>query len=262
MAIRALNDGSERVLTRFKKGYFFTPVFAPDGRSLSFTDGDHRLWQVGLNGGSPIKVAQDKRQGIRDQVYSPDGRWLAFSMAGTAKRRDIYLYEVATGRTHRLGKARAPRRTRPGLQTAGGFTLRPPGMCMPFPRTRNRLCDGEVTGVYMVDLPQDPARIVHEDLMSNATVVAIEPANIVQLNVRDDGIYYLSQPLSTFDGFLKGEKSALHRFDLDTEQDTVLAEDMDSYSLSLVGQKVLIKREVTTRCWMLRRDMLRKRNRG
>ncbi len=172
-------------------------------------------------------------------------------------------FTVATGRTHRLGK---------GEGTEANPAWSPDGRRLYFTSSRYVHAvpsDQEIdfamvksTGVYMVDLPQDPARIVHEDLMSNATVVAIEPANIVQLNVRDDGIYYLSQPLSTFDGFLKGEKSALHRFDLDTEQDTVLAEDMDSYSLSLVGQKVLIKREVTTRCWMLRRDMLRKRNRG
>lgn len=243
VAVRAVNNGSERVITRFEKGYFFTPVFSPDGRSLSFSDGDHRLWQVGLSGGAPIEVARDKRQGIRDQVYSPDGRWLAFSMAGTAKRRDIYLYDLATGRTHRLGK---------GEGTEANPAWSPDSRRLYFTSSRYVHAvpsDQEIdfamvksTGVYVVDLPQDPARIAQEDLMSNATVVAIEPANIVQLNVRDDGIYYLSQPLSTFDGFLKGEKSALHRFDFETEQDTVLAEDLDSYSLALVGQKVLIKR--------------------
>ena len=103
VAVRPAEGGKERVLTRFKTGYFFKPVFSPDGHRLSFSDGEHRLWLVGVDGSDLRQVAQDIQQGIHDQAFSPDGRWLAFSMVATARRRDLYLYEMATGQTTRLG---------------------------------------------------------------------------------------------------------------------------------------------------------------
>jgi tricorn protease len=103
VAVRPAEGGPEKVLTAFAEGYFYGPLFSPDGKLLSFSDNAHRLWIVGLSGGAPKQVAQDKLSEIHDQAFSPDSRWLAFSLSAVDRRRDLYLYEIATGKLTRLG---------------------------------------------------------------------------------------------------------------------------------------------------------------
>lgn len=103
IAIRPAEGGPETQLTHFDKGYLYGPLFAADGKTLAFSDGEHRLWIVRTDGGAPRQVAQDKLYEIHDQSFSPDGRWLAFSMAAANRRRDLYLYEIAGGKLTRLG---------------------------------------------------------------------------------------------------------------------------------------------------------------
>ena len=40
---------------------------------------------------------------IHDQAFSPDGRWLALSLTAIGRRRDLALYEIATGKLTRIG---------------------------------------------------------------------------------------------------------------------------------------------------------------
>ncbi len=103
IAIRPAEGGAEKILTSFTEGYFYAPIFSPDGKMLAFSDGAHRLWIVGTDGGAPKQVAQDKFGEIHDQAFSPDGRWLALSLTAINRRRDLALYEIATGKLTRIG---------------------------------------------------------------------------------------------------------------------------------------------------------------
>jgi Tol biopolymer transport system component len=103
IAVRPAEGGPEKILTSFAEGYFYGPIFSPDGKTLAFSDGAHRLWIVGTDGGAPKQVAQDKLSEIHDQAFSPDGRWLAFSLSAVGRRRDLVLYEIATDKLTRLG---------------------------------------------------------------------------------------------------------------------------------------------------------------
>jgi tricorn protease len=80
-------------------------------------------------------------------------------------------------------------------------------------------------------------------MMTRAIALPIDAANIAQIDARGSKIYYLTQPIGLIEGPLKGEKSALRVFDLDTRKDETVASDVDSYSLSLDGRKVLIKHD-------------------
>jgi tricorn protease len=91
--------------------------------------------------------------------------------------------------------------------------------------------------------PIKPIRIDLDGLMARAVALPIDAANINQLDVRGNRIFYLTQPLGLIEGTLNGEKTALRFFDLKTRKSSLLTEDVDSYSLSLDGRRVLIRHE-------------------
>jgi tricorn protease len=304
IAVRPAEGGAERVLTAFKDGYLYGPIFSPDGQSLAFSDSAHRLWLTGVDKpGTPRQVAQDKFGEIHDQAFSPDGRWLAFSLAADVRRRDLYLYEIASGKTTKLGDSSstdfnplwspdgkylyfvsnrhenpvpsdsefdfsivkslglyaiplaretvspmAPRSDEAdsGPEAAGG-----PGLPKDAAGRAGRggaSDDKGQKGEKAKPSPDRPGPIapIHIDLdglMARAVALPIEPGNIAAADARGDRLIYLTQPLSLIEGSLNGEKSALRVFDFKTRKDAVIAQDVDSYSLALNGQRVLLKRK-------------------
>jgi tricorn protease len=296
VAIRPAEGGPERVLTSFATGYLYGPMFSPDGKTLSFSDSSHKLWVVGVDGGAPREVAQDKQSEIHDQAYSPDGRWLAFSMVATDRRRDLYIYDIGGGKLTRLGD---------GSSIDGNPVFSPDGKYLYFTSNRHENAVPSDTdfdfailksaGVYVIPLARDtaspmaprsdeadtgsgdeekkadaadkadrsggktvtrkgeaektpvgaiaPIRVDLDGMMARAVAIPIDPANVTQLDVRKDKIIYLTQPIGLIDGTLKGEKSALHLYDLKKRKDSVVTEDVDAYSLSLDGEKVLIRHD-------------------
>ena len=91
--------------------------------------------------------------------------------------------------------------------------------------------------------PIKPIRIDLDGLMARAVALPVDAANISQLDVHGDHIFYLTQPLGLIEGTLNGEKSALRFFDLKARKSSLVTEDVDSYSLSLDGRHVLIKHD-------------------
>lgn len=304
VAIRPAEGGPEKVLTSFKEGYLYGPVFAPDGRTLAFSDSAHRLWTVRTDGGAPRMVAQDKLAEIHDQAFSPDGRWLAFSMAAVGRRRDLYLQELATGHVTRLGE---------GNEIDANPTWSPDGKYLYFTSSRHENPVGSDVdfdfaflksgGIYAIALARDtaspvapksdeadgppekddakldddaarkkaaravkdtasakgsaadekqppdrtaaiaPIRVDLDGLMARAVALPVDAANITQLDVRDSRVFYLTAPLGLIDGQLKGEKSALRFYDLRKRKASVVTEDVDAYSLSLDGERVLVRHD-------------------
>ncbi len=282
IAIRPAEGGPEKLLTSFKDGYLYGPVWSPDGKTLAFSDGAHRLWTVTTAGGAPTQLAQDRLQEIHDQAFSPDGLWLAYSLSahGEERRRDLYLTELKTGKTTRLGA---------GDSTDSNPAWSPDGKYLFFASSRNENTvpsDTELdfavlksSGIYAIPLaaatpsplaprsdegaaadpdkkdsdkpkagkpphppsPIAPMRIDLDGLMTRAVAVPIDPANIAQIDAIDGKLIYLTQPVSLIEGDLAGEKSSLHIYDFATRKDEQVTDDVDSYALSRDGSSVLIQ---------------------
>jgi tricorn protease len=297
IAVRPAEGGPERRVTSFTEGYLYGPLFSPDGRTLAFSDGAHKLWVVGVDGGAAKLVAQDKDNEIHDQSFSPDGRWLAFSRTAYNRRRDLYLYELATGKLNRLGDGS-------GIDANPVWSA--DGKYLYFTSNRHENPVGsdvefdfailKSMGVYAIPLARDtaspvapksdeadtgpdddsakadsgdkpgkpgkdaksksgddktppdhpgliaPIRVDLDGMMARAVALPVDPSNIAQLDARDDKLFYLTQPIGLIEGELKGEQpSALHVYDFKKRKDEVVTTDVDSYSLSFDGKRVLIK---------------------
>ena len=305
IAIRPAEGGAEKILTSFTEGYFYAPIFSPDGKMLAFSDGAHRLWVVGTDGGAPKQVAQDKLAEIHDQAFSPDGRWLALSLTAINRRRDLALYEIATGKLTRIGD---------GSEIDASPAWSSDGKYLYFISSRHENPVGSDVdfdfailksgGIYAIPLARDtaspvapksdegsgasydsssaqpdeakheqatkpgkqddkkkkddsaaesvepvkpgainPIRIDMDGLMARAVAVPVDAANITQLDLRGDRIFYLTQPLGLIDGMLAGEKSELRFYDLKKRKSSTVTEEVDGYSLSRDGLRVLIRHE-------------------
>ena len=295
IAIRPAVGGPEKILTSFAEGYLYGPTFSPDGKTLAFSDGAHRLWIIGTGGGMPQQVAQDKLTEIHDQTFSPDGRWLALSLSAVGRRRDLALYEIASGKLTRIGVGNevdsdpawssdgkylyfmSSRHENPVpsevefdfaiLKSAGAYAI-PLARDTPSPvapqsdeASGESYESGRPGGKKTKSVKEDPEknsdevsppeplgpikpiRIDLDGLMSRAVALPIEAANLTQLDVRGNRIFYLTQPLGLIDGTLGGEKSELHFYDLSTRKSSLVTDDVDSYSLSRDGLRVLIRHE-------------------
>lgn len=97
--------GQARTLAPPKVGFLYTPVWSPDGQRIAITDQALRLWVVEVATGRWTLVDTDTfDHPLRtlDPAWSPDSGWLAYSKRERTQIHAIWLFEVATGKTHRL----------------------------------------------------------------------------------------------------------------------------------------------------------------
>jgi len=86
-----------------------------------------------------------------------------------------------------------------------------------------------------------PITIDLEGLLSRLERLPIDAADIHDLDVRDDRVFYVTQPGQTIDGALPGEKPALRVYDLKARKDALLVEGASDYAISSDGTKMLYR---------------------
>ncbi len=87
------------------RGFFSSPVWSPDGKQLLLSDNHLNLWLLDVATGRTTKVDSDTYDDPGrefDAVWSSDSRWLAYSKSLDSHMRAIFLYSLATAKTHQL----------------------------------------------------------------------------------------------------------------------------------------------------------------
>jgi tricorn protease len=281
IATRPAQGGAEKILTHFTEGYFYQPVWAPGGDRLAFADGAHRLWSLDLAGGEPKQIAQDAFNEIHDYSWSPDGRWLAYSVNDPNRISAIWLYSTDSGKAVKVSASRdndwLPRFDPDGkylyflsarhentvlndrdqniatVKSAGIYvaTLTADAASPLAPRSDEGAFEPPKPGADGKPADKDgwkpgasaPIRIDLAGLADRVEPVPIPAAEIEGLEIRKDKIFYLTAPPHLIEGRLPGEKSMFHLYDMKERKDSVVVDDLEHYSLSANGEKLLYKKD-------------------
>jgi tricorn protease len=90
--------------------FYYSPVWSPDSKKIVYTDQFLNLWYVDVKTGKPVKVATDAYYSLNkvvgkptfDPVFSPDSRFLAYARLMPNHMRAVFIYSLATGKSHRV----------------------------------------------------------------------------------------------------------------------------------------------------------------
>ena len=273
IAVRPANGGAGQILTGFKRGYFYQPVWAPGSDKLAFSDNEHRLWYLDIESRKLTQVAQDKWSEIHDYAWSPDGQWLAYSVTADNQMRQIELYSLNSGKAIRVSSA-MDSDMNPVFDPSGRYlyflSMRHENPT--FSETEFNVATLKMFGVYVATLTRDeaspfaprndegtlsngkgdagktpewkpgaskPMRIDLDGLLARAVPLPIPAANIGGLAATPGHIYYMTSPNQMIAGPLPGVPPELHVYDLAKREDKTLVTGLAGYTLSADGKTVL-----------------------
>lgn len=269
IAIRSSMGGDEKLLTHFTSGYYYAPRFSPDGKILAFSDGNHNLWTVDREGKAVKKIASDIHAEIHDFSFSPDSRWLVYSLTQPNQQRALWLYKFDTGKSIQLTS---------GMNNNYLPVFSSDGKYLYFVSNRHEntvFADNEMNaltvnsaGIFVATLqPSIPSLFAprsdegdsqkdnqHQEKKENQipfvnidtqglekriVPLPIAGGMITDMQTVGDKIYYLMTPPQTISNEFPGERPALHVYDVKQRKDAIIEQDIQNYSLSYDGKKVL-----------------------
>jgi tricorn protease len=267
LAVRPISGGAERILTHSKKGFFYQPVWSPDGRRIAIHDAAHRLWLIDLQGGEPRLVAYNREHYMHetdehDAIFSPDGRWLVYSLSRPNRLRALHFFDTVTG-SDTVVSSPMESDYRAAFSSDGRFLY--------FVSDRHDIpiyADRETnavtvksSGIYVAALspadvppfsPNSTTRVAMPKavrgsidltgLMSRAVPVPVEATTITAMAMRGNRLFYRSEPPPVIEGTLPGESSHLHVVDVLRNEDRIVVDDLSSFAVSADGSRILFVR--------------------
>lgn len=243
---------------------------AEHGR-IVYSDNQQAIHTIRLDNGETRQIAQSDRQGGFDVAFSPDGNWLAFTLRQPNYFRDLMLYHVESGETHRvsdgMGDVASPVFSRDGryLFFAASTNSGP----RQFGLDMNTQERPYRAGLYALVLQADGTtpfylrrgdegeenqqegnsemRIDLENLISRKVALPVSEGNYSNLTVAKDGalFYQLSvQPgsVNNAPGSSAAEENRLMRFDFSDRNEQTAFTGLNSYNMSASGSHLIINR--------------------
>jgi tricorn protease len=258
VAVRSVAGGPERILTHFENGFPYLPVWSPDGTRLAFGDASHTLWLLGVPDGRLLQVARNPVREIRDPSFSPDGQWLAFSTQRSDGVASIHLFDIASRRDVVVSDP-LENDTKPVFSPDGRFllfissrraavvqsdvqqdfvTTLSTGLYAAVLR-KGDTAPGAAGGIAATSAATPPFRIDLDGLMQRVVPLPASAANISDLVVRGNHVFYQADPVASLTGPLAAARSSVHLLDLTKGEDTVLIDGLAEFTVSGDGSRVL-----------------------
>ena len=82
--------------------YYYGPVWSPDSKRIAFSDKRLNLWYVNVDGGKPVHVDSDLREGFGPSnfsvSFSPDAKWILYARSLPSLENAAFLYNIADGK--------------------------------------------------------------------------------------------------------------------------------------------------------------------
>jgi dipeptidyl aminopeptidase/acylaminoacyl peptidase len=220
IAVRPIEGGEPRRLTRFTDLTVRTVCWHPDGESLVFLadrqgDEANQFYKIDVAGGEPqplILTPGVQYQAAFGEAFSPDGRWLAY--AGNDRRpgeQDVLVRDWTTGTTRRLyadggrvfaGYWSPDGRWLTALDLRGGKSDHIVYLLSPEDATVRRLTPPEVSAAYWLGpwLPDGSGFLVLTDAGRDFTELAAMDARTGELSWLDTPGWDVEQVAMSADG--------------------------------------------------------------
>ncbi len=276
LAIRpADGSGSQTIITHFKNGYFYNPLWSPGSDNLVFSDNDHILRVVNIKTKKEFRIDQDPARPILDYHWSPDGNWISYTKTNKSGISQIYFYNLATHKSTKISSGMYADHD-PVFGTNGKylFFVSSRHENPTFSETEFNVANLKMDGIYVATLQKNekspfaptsdeglpktnekkathatawkpgnsaPVKIDLAGLMNRVVPLPISPDDYGNIQTSGNRVFYGTAPLQTIEGPLHGSgQSAIKVFDLKKKKEaTVINTGVMTFSLSADGSTIV-----------------------
>ncbi len=96
----AVSGGSPSQLTSGSDTYIRSLQWAPDSKTLLYTDRKNRLVEVTVPAGTKRTIMQNPEAEFRGVSFSPDSKWISYTRPAKNEMNVVYVYNLAEGKEY------------------------------------------------------------------------------------------------------------------------------------------------------------------
>lgn len=251
-------DGEERKqLTEGSRWIIRNPIWSPDGMKIAFHNLDMELFYVDVESGTKTRVDRSRQTFIRDYGWSPDSEWLTYTKLDRVDFASIFLYELSTGKLHRVTNERT---------WDAESVFDPAGRYLFFIARRDfnpahgrieyNFTYNDMDRIYLLTLKADTASPFGPEASGDAAEASsaavsteidlsglgqrvvgfpISPGSISGLRVVEDVVFYIRR--TELD---RRAPASLYAYDLNAKKEVKVLEGPEYFDVSPDGMKLLV----------------------